>query len=47
MGDVDAIFLSSSFDLLSGVDVIEGEDTTPGELFDELFGTTPSKPAPN
>jgi hypothetical protein len=28
---------ASSFDLLSGTDVIESEDTIPGELFDELF----------
>jgi hypothetical protein len=28
---------ASSFDLLSGADVIENEDTIPGELFDELF----------
>jgi hypothetical protein len=30
-------YLMSSFDLLSGTDVSELPDTTPGELFDEMF----------
>jgi hypothetical protein len=42
--DSEASFLSSSFDLLSGTDVIEGDNTIPGELFDELFGP-PVKPS--
>lgn len=33
----DATWVSSSFDLASGVDVIEEPDTIPGELLDELF----------
>ena len=32
-------WLVSSFDLLSGADVVEGPDTVPAELFDELFPT--------
>jgi hypothetical protein len=43
--DSDVGFLSSSFDLLNGTDVIEDDNTIPGELFDELFGP-PSKPTP-
>lgn len=31
-------WVRSSFDLLNGTDVIEDDDTIPGELFDELFG---------
>ena len=30
-------YLMSSFDLLSGTDVCELPDTTPGDLIDELF----------
>ena len=30
-------WVSSSFDLLHGVDVSENEDTVPAELLDELF----------
>jgi hypothetical protein len=33
----------SSFELLHGADVTEGDDTVPADLFDELF--TPSGPA--
>ena len=32
-------WVTSSHDLLNGTDVVEGDDTVPGELFDELFGT--------
>lgn len=31
-------WVTSSYDLLDGSDVIEDPDTIPGELFDELFG---------
>ena len=34
----------SSFELLHGADVSEGDDTVPAELFDELFA--PCKPGP-
>ena len=34
----------SSYDLLSGSEVIEDPDTVPGELFDELFA--PGREAP-
>ena len=38
-------WLVSSFDLLSGTDVVDdGSNTVPAELFDELF---PSAPAPD
>lgn len=30
-------WVTSSYDLLDGADVIEEPDTIPGELFDELF----------
>jgi hypothetical protein len=30
-------WLVSSFDLLSGIDVVEGGDTVPADLFDQLF----------
>lgn len=43
-GDGDGHWLMSSFDLLSGSDVSEEEDTIPGELFDELFA--PKRDAP-
>ena len=32
-------WVSSSHDLLNGTDIVEGDDTVPGELFDQLFGT--------
>ena len=31
-------WVTSSYDLLHGTDVIESDDTVPGELFDEFFG---------
>jgi hypothetical protein len=34
----------SSFDLLTGVDISEGHDTVPDELFDELFRRTDTPP---
>jgi hypothetical protein len=30
-------WVGSSFDLLSGVDVVDNPDTIPSELYDELF----------
>jgi hypothetical protein len=36
-------WVTSSYDLLNGTDVVEGDDTLPGELFDELFGAKPGK----
>ena len=32
-------WVTSSYDLLEGTDVVEGADTVPDDLFDELFGT--------
>jgi len=32
-------WVTSSYDLLHGTDIVEGGDTVPGELFDQLFGT--------
>ena len=32
-------WVTSSYDLLDGADVIEDPDTIPGELFDELFAS--------
>ena len=37
-------WVTSSYDLLDGAEVIEDPDTLPGELFDELFG--PKQDAP-
>jgi hypothetical protein len=34
-------WVTSSYDLLNGTDIVEGDDTVPGELFDQLFGTKP------
>jgi hypothetical protein len=34
-------WVTSSYDLLNGTDIVEGDDTMPGELFDQLFGTKP------
>jgi hypothetical protein len=34
----------SSYDLLSGSEVIEGPDTIPSDLFDELFLSGPDEP---
>ena len=34
-------WVTSSHDLLNGTDIVEGDDTVPGELFDQLFGTEP------
>ena len=31
-------WVRSSYDLLDGIDVDEGQDTVPADLFDELFG---------
>jgi len=36
----------SSFELKHGVDVREGDDTVPGELFDELFAPPAAPPKP-
>jgi hypothetical protein len=36
-GDSDGHWLMSSFDLLSGSEVTEDDETIPGELLDELF----------
>lgn len=30
-------WVTSSYDLLDGTDVVEGTDTVPGDLLDELF----------
>jgi len=41
-------WVTSSYDLLDGVEVTEDPDTIPDELFDELFVSkqgTPKKPA--
>ena len=40
-------WVRSSYDLLDGIDVNDGEDTVPADLFDELFGVpaTPVKAA--
>lgn len=40
-------WVTSSYDLLDGVDVVEGTDTVPGDLLDELFApdkTTRKRP---
>ena len=37
-------WVTSSYDLLSGADVIEGPDTLPSELFDELFAPKQNDP---
>ena len=37
-------WVTSSFDLLDGSDVIEDPDTLSGDLFDELFAPTPDVP---
>ena len=34
-------WVTSSYDLLNGTDIVEGDDTVPGDLFDQLFGTKP------
>lgn len=34
-------WVTSSYDLLNGTDIVEGDDTVPGELFDQLFGSKP------
>ena len=36
-------WVGSSFDLLNGTDVVENEDTIPGDLFDELFASPSEK----
>jgi hypothetical protein len=41
-------WITSSYDLLHGTDIVEGDDTTvPAELFDELFGTKPGAIEPS
>ncbi len=35
-------WVTSSYDLLKGADIVEGDDSVRGELFDELFGTKPA-----
>lgn len=40
-----ASWVTSSYDLLNGTDIIE-DDTVPGELLDELFGTPPRSNKP-
>jgi hypothetical protein len=37
-------WVTSSYDLLDGVEVTELPDTIPDELFDELFGPKPGTP---
>jgi len=37
-------WVTSSYDLLDGTDVIEDPDTMPGELLDELFAPKPDEP---
>ena len=37
-------WVTSSFDLLSGTDISEDNDTIPGELLDELFPPLVTKP---
>lgn len=40
-------WLVSSFDLLSGIDVVdEGADSEPADLFDEFFSRSPGKGDP-
>ena len=45
-GDLSAVandsWTTSSRDLHDGIDVQEGDDTVPCDLFDELFGPDPS-----
>lgn len=36
----------SSFELLHGADVTEGDDTMPGDLFDQLFAEPAPPPKP-
>ena len=36
----------SSFELLHGADVTEGDDTVPGDLFDQLFAAPAPSPKP-
>jgi hypothetical protein len=36
-------FVRSSFDLLSGIDMDDGPNTVPDDLFDELFPAAPSR----
>lgn len=38
-------WVTSSYDLLDGTEVIEDPDTLPGDLFDELFGPKQDVPA--
>jgi hypothetical protein len=37
-------WVTSSYDLLDGTEVIEDPDTLPGDLFDELFAPNPDVP---
>lgn len=37
-------WVTSSYDLLDGSEVIEDPDTLPGDLFDELFAPKPDVP---
>ena len=37
-------WVTSSYDLLDGTEIIEDPDTLPGELFDELFPSKPDVP---
>ena len=39
-------WVTSSYDLLDGADVIEGPDTLPGELLDEIFALRPTTATP-
>jgi hypothetical protein len=40
-------WITSSYDLLNGTDVVEDDETVPGELLDELFGTKPGPTKPS
>ena len=38
-------WVTSSYDLFAGADVIEDPDTLPDDLFDEMFAPKPDSPA--
>ena len=39
-------WITSSYDLLDGTEIVEDDASVPGELFDELFGPVPGATAP-
>jgi hypothetical protein len=39
-------WITSSYDLLDGTEVVVDDGSVPGELFDELFGTLPDPAKP-